>query len=115
MENSNGLVITIGSNTMGSGDEGLGAILIKSFIYSLTELKIPPKAVLFFNSGVKLTATGSNCIDDLKKLEAAGTTVASCGTCVDFFKLKDSLAAGKITGMPVIVQTMADAGKVINI
>lgn len=115
MENTKGLVVTIGSNTMGAGDEGLGAILIKSFIYSLTELKTPPRAVLFFNSGVKLAAAGSNCIEDLKKLEAAGTTVASCGTCVDFFKLKDSMSAGAITGMPIIVQTMADAEKVINI
>jgi selenium metabolism protein YedF len=110
-----GLVVAIGKHTMGLGDDDLGAILIKGFIYSLTELDTPPETLLFFNSGVRLTTEGSNAIGDLKTLEAKGTIIASCGTCLDFYKLKDKLAVGSVTNMYAIASAMAEAAKVINL
>jgi selenium metabolism protein YedF len=109
------LVIAISKNTMGTGSDELGAILIKAFIYSLTELDTPPETLLFFNSGVKLTTEGSNALADLKTLEEKGTIVSSCGTCLDFYQLKDKLAVGNVTNMYAIASAMADAGKLINI
>jgi selenium metabolism protein YedF len=109
------LVVAIGRNTMGSGNDELGAILIKGFIYSLTELDRPPETMLFFNSGVKLTTEGSTALEDLKKLEEKGTVISSCGTCLDFYKLKDKLAAGSVTNMYAIVQAMGEAGRLINL
>jgi selenium metabolism protein YedF len=110
-----GLVVAVGKNTMGAGDDELGAILIKGFIYSLTELDTPPETLLFFNSGVRLSTEGSGSIGDLKTLEARGTIISSCGTCLDFYKLKDKLAVGNITNMYAIASAMADAAKVINL
>jgi selenium metabolism protein YedF len=112
---SGGPVIAIGRNTMGNGSEELGAILIKAFIYSLTELDTPPETMLFFNSGVKLTTEGSNVIADLKTLEAKGTIISSCGTCLDFYRLKEKLAVGNVTNMYAIASAMGDAGRLINI
>jgi selenium metabolism protein YedF len=109
------LVVAIGRNTMGSGNDELGAILIKGFIYSLTELDKPPEAMLFFNSGVRLTTKGSTALEDLKKLEEKGTVISSCGTCLDFYKLRDKLAAGSVTNMYAIVQAMGEAGRLINL
>jgi selenium metabolism protein YedF len=110
-----GLTVAIGRNFMGAGDDELGAILIKGFIYSLTELDTPPETLLFFNSGVRLSTEGSNVIGDLKTLEAKGTIIASCGTCLDFYKIKDKLAVGNVTNMYAIASAMAGAAKVINI
>jgi selenium metabolism protein YedF len=110
-----GLVVAIGQNTMGSGNDDLGAILIKAFIYSLTELDTPPETMLFFNSGVKLTTEGSTALADLKTLESKGTIISSCGTCLDFYKVKDRLAIGNVTNMYAIASAMGDAGKLINI
>jgi selenium metabolism protein YedF len=110
-----GLVAAIGKNTLGAGDDELGAVLIKSFIYSLTELDSPPETLLFFNSGVRLTTEGSAVIGDLKTLEAKGTVISSCGTCLDFYRLKDKLAVGNVTNMYAIASAMADAAKVINL
>jgi selenium metabolism protein YedF len=110
-----GLVVAIGRNTMGSGNDDLGTILIKAFIYSLTELDTPPEAMLFFNSGVKLTTGDSNVIPDIKKLEAKGTIISSCGTCLDFYQLKEKLAVGNVTNMYAIAAAMGDAGKLINL
>jgi selenium metabolism protein YedF len=109
------LVVAIGRNTMGSGSDDLGAILIKSFIYSLTELDTPPESILFFNSGVRLTTEGSNVTTDLAALEAKGTVISSCGTCLDFYNLKDKLTVGGVTNMYAIVSAMGNAGNVINI
>ncbi|GHV96593.1 sulfurtransferase-like selenium metabolism protein YedF [Spirochaetia bacterium] len=112
---SGGLVVAIGRNIMGAGSDELGAILIKAFIYSLTELDTPPETMLFFNSGVKLTTDGSNVIADLKKLEAKGTIISSCGTCLDFFQLKEKLLVGNVTNMYAIASAMGDAGKLVNL
>ncbi|MDR2071802.1 MAG: sulfurtransferase-like selenium metabolism protein YedF [Treponema sp.] len=112
---SGGLVVAIGKNTMGQGDDDLGAILIKAFIYSLTEMDNPPETLLFFNSGVKLTTQGSTVIADLQKLESRGTIVSSCGTCLDFYGLKEKLAIGNVTNMYAIASAMGEAGRLINL
>lgn len=109
------VVVAIGSAEMGNGDPKLGKILMKSFLYSLTQLDALPQTVLFFNGGVRMTTEGSESIEDLKALEAQGVEILSCGTCLDFYGLKDKLRVGGITNMYVIAQTMAEAGNVVKI
>ena len=109
------VVVAIGSSEMGNGDPKLGKILMKSFLYSLTQLDALPQTVLFFNGGVRMTTEGSESIEDLKALEAQGVEILSCGTCLDFYGLKDKLRVGGITNMYVIAQTMAEAGNVVKI
>ena len=112
---SGGLVVVIGKNAMGDGAEELGKILIKGFIYSLTELPTPPEFLIFLNSGAYLTSDGANVTDDLKKLEGRGTKVLTCGTCSNYYKLQDKLVVGSITDMYGITEKMAGAANVINI
>ncbi|MDR2393285.1 MAG: sulfurtransferase-like selenium metabolism protein YedF [Treponema sp.] len=109
------LVISIGKNTLGSGNDELGAILMKAFIYALTELDKPPATMLFFNSGVYLTNEGSSVLADLKTLQAKGASISSCGTCLDFYHLKETLAVGTVTNMYAIVAAMANAGTLITL
>lgn len=110
-----GLVVAIGQDRMGSGNDDLGRILIKGFIYSLVNSDIPPKAIIFFNSGVKLALENANTLDDLKTLKQKGTAVLVCGTCVDFYNCKNQVAVGEITNMYNIVEVLKLAGSVINI
>ncbi|MCL2840023.1 MAG: sulfurtransferase-like selenium metabolism protein YedF [Defluviitaleaceae bacterium] len=112
---NNNVVVTISADTMGNGAEELGKILIKSFIYSLTELPKPPKSVLFFNGGALLTTEGANTIDDLKTLESKGTEILTCGTCINYYGLQDKLTVGAVTNMYEISTRMASADNVINI
>ncbi len=109
------VVVAIGSAEMGNGDPKLGKILMKSFLYSLTQLDALPQTMLFFNGGVRMTTEGSESIEDLKALEAQGVEILSCGTCLDFYGLKDKLRVGGITNMYVIAQTMAEASNVVKI
>lgn len=113
--NLGGIGVVISRDTMGKGAEELGKILIKGFIYSLTELPAKPEFVVFLNSGVRLTSEGSNTINDLKKLAQKGTQIFSCGTCVNYYGLQDKLAVGEITDMYNITEKMSAALKVVNI
>ena len=107
--------VFISSNTMGKGEEELGKILIKGFIYSLSELLNPPEYLVFFNSGVKLTSKESNTIEDLKKITEKGTKVLACGTCVNYYNLGDEIAIGTIVNMYEITEIMTSCEKIINI
>jgi selenium metabolism protein YedF len=109
------LVVAIGKNTMGTGNDDLGAILMKAFIYSLTELDTPPSLMVFFNSGVRLTSEGSTALKDLKTLEEKGCVISSCGTCLDFYQLKEKLAIGNVTNMYAIASAMGSAARLINL
>lgn len=108
------LVIAFGKKTMGEGDSSLGEILLKSYIYSLTELDTPPEHLLFFNSGAFLTNQESTVLKDLEKLIEKGTQISTCGACLDFYQIKETLAIGEITNMFGITEAMAQAKKVIN-
>lgn len=114
IDNSN-VVLSISKNFMGDGSEELGKILIKGFIYTVSEYENLPKTIIFFNSGVKLTTEGSECIDDLKKLQAKGVEIVSCGTCLDYYGLKEKLLVGEVTNMYTIYETLYKSSKVISI
>ena len=109
------IVIVITSDKLGQGAEELGKVLMKSYTYALTETKPLPKAVMFLNSGVKLTSEGSEVLENIKRLEGSGVEIISCGTCLDYYKLKEKLQAGIVGNMYSIIEKMNSAGKVINI
>lgn len=50
----------------------------------------------------------------LKKMEAQGVEILTCGTCLNFYGLTDKLAVGSVTNMYTIVEKLAGAGKVIK-
>lgn len=108
------LVAAVGSNRMGDGDEALGKALMKGFLYALSQLPTLPKTILFYNTGAYLTCAGSDSLEDLKFMEAQGVEIRTCGTCLDYYRLKETLAVGSVTNMYAIVETLAAAGKVIR-
>jgi selenium metabolism protein YedF len=110
-----GPVVLITSDSMGRGAEDLGRLLIKGFIFSLSQLQPPPEALIFLNGGARLTTAGANTVPDLKALEEKGAGIYTCGTCANYYKLTDSLAVGNIVDMMNIVDRLAKASSVITI
>ena len=108
------MVVVVSSDRMGTGNDELGKVLIKGFIFAVTQLDSLPKTMLFYNGGATLTTEGSESLEDLKSLEAQGVEILTCGTCLDYYGLKDKLAVGSVTNMYSIVETMAKAGKIIR-
>ena len=110
-----GLVVAIGHDYMGGGSEELGKSLMKSFIYSLTELDTAPEHILFYNGGVMLSTEGAATLDDLAVLAEKGSQISSCGACLNYFKLTEKLAVGQVTNMYAIMSAMAQADRLINL
>lgn len=108
-------VILVGSNVMGRGDDTLGAVLMKSFLYTLTQLEGEIKSVIFMNSGVLLTTAGSELIEHLRVLSSHGTEIISCGTCLDFYNVTNKLTVGSVTNMYTITEKLLHAGRVISL
>jgi selenium metabolism protein YedF len=110
---SGSFVIVISADTMGRGNDELGFVLIRAFLHTVGLQKEKPDTMIFYNTGVKLTVQGSEVIDDLKQLESDGVQLLVCGTCLNYFEIKDKIAAGTVSNMYDIVETMSRAGRLL--
>ena len=107
-------VIAVDSATMGRGNDELGKVLMKGFLFAVTQLDELPKTMLFYNGGATLTTEDSDSLDDLKSLEAQGVTIKTCGTCLNYYGLTEKLNVGEVTNMYDIVERMSRADRVIR-
>lgn len=109
-----GRVIQITADTMGSGDDELGALLMRSFVKTQADLERKPDVMIFYNAGVKLCCEDSLLLDDIRALESSGIEIIACGTCLNYFELGDQLAVGRVTDMLEIADRLASAGRVVR-
>ena len=109
-----GYIVVLESNGMGKGDEALSQTLMKAFIYALSQQETLPDAILFYNSGVKLSTEGSLSLEDLKSMEAQGVEMLSCGTCLNYYGLSEKLAVGSVTNMYSIVEKLTTAAHIVK-
>jgi len=108
------VVVYINSDLLGVGDEALGSFLMKAFLKTLLDLEKKPDRLILINSGVRLASEGSQVLDTLKSLSEKGVDIVSCGTCLDFYKLKEKLSVGAISNMYDIIQSMLEADRLIR-
>lgn len=113
-ESEENTVVVIDSLHMGKGDAELGRILMKGFIYTLSEMEELPKTILFYNEGVKLAIDGAESLQDLKSLEERGVEILSCGTCLNFYGITEKLRVGSVTNMYTILEKQMKATRVIK-
>lgn len=99
-------IILIQSEVLGRGDNELGTMLMANFLRLLGESEDKPKTIVFWNSGVRLACEGSVVLEHIKKLEGQGVEILACGTCLEYFELKDKLQSGKPTTMVKSIQSM---------
>ena len=107
-------VIVLRSSQMGVGPPELGEILLKALIHTIEVVSPLPAAVLIYNSGIHLVVEGSPLIDPLKSLEAKGVPILICGTCAEYFQVKDKIKVGTISNMYAILEAMTSAGHIIS-
>jgi len=107
------LSILVKSQYFGQGDDELGAILVKSFFYTLSEMGPELQNLIFMNGGVHLTTEGSPVLEHLQFLEQKGVQILSCGTCLDFFSKKGQLKVGQVTNMYTATEILFNASKTL--
>lgn len=107
-------VVVVDSDRMGRGNDELGKVLMKGFLYALTQQETLPNSILFYNGGATLATQESDSLEDLKSMEAQGVEILTCGTCLNYYNLSDKLAVGGVTNMYAIVEIMTQADKIIK-
>ena len=111
VENREKVTIMITGNLFGNGAEELGQILMKSFMFTLTEMQASISTLIMINSGVYLATEGSPVLEHLQNLEQQGCEILSCGTCLDYYGLKEKLAVGQVTNMYTAVEKLLATNK----
>lgn len=104
-----GIVAVISSGCMGQGDDTLGKLLMKGFVYALSQQEQLPRTVLLYNGGAFLSCEGSDSVEDLRELEAQGVEILTCGTCLNHYGLEGKLQVGGVTNMYEIAERMTGA------
>ena len=96
-------------------DPELGKVLMRALLGTIGKTERKPRKILFLNRGVFLTTEGSASLDVLKELETEGVEILSCGTCLDFFRLREALRVGRISNMYETVEALCGPGKVVTL
>lgn len=111
---NSGFIVLLNSATMGRGNEDLGKILMKGFLSTLMELNAKPLEIICYNSAVTLARKNSDTAATLQQISEKGVKITLCGTCVDFYNLKEDLAVGQISNMLYIAERLTSGVKIIQ-
>ena len=109
------VVVLVASDKFGQGADELGNILMRAFIKTVREVVPQPRTIVLVNTGVKLAVAGSELLSDLELLVNQGVQMLACGTCLDYFSLKDKLAVGKVSNMFDIATALLSADRVVRL
>lgn len=112
-ENSR-FIVVLDSAEMGRGSTELGSILLKGFLTALSESDILPDEVICYNGGVVLASSESQFSGYLKKIADRDVKITLCGTCVDYYGIKDKLVAGNISNMMYILSRLSSTLKIVK-
>ena len=92
----------------------LGKVLINGFLNTIPSLPERKSTIILISNGVKLATTGSFAIEILQQLTQSGIQILICGTCLDFFKIRDKVQVGTISNALEIMETLTGKGKVVK-
>ena len=107
------IVYLFESDFIGTNRE-LGKVLSNGFLTAIEELPERKSSIVLISKGVKLAIKKSYVLNRLKSLEEKGFDILICGTCLDYFKIREKVDVGKISNALEIMECMTDADKVIK-
>lgn len=110
-----GTTFFLSAETVGRGEPELGRTLMKMLLNALADAPRPPARLLLMNSGVKLVVEGADSVPALQNLACLGTQILVCGTCLDYYGLRERMAVGTIGNMQEISEAMACASNTVTI
>jgi selenium metabolism protein YedF len=109
------ILVLLGTDRLGRGDDDLGRRLVINFLGTLNEMGQELWRLVLVNGGVKLALEGSDVLVTLERLVQSGVQLFVCGTCLDHFGVLEQKRVGETTNMLDIVTAMQLADKVISL
>jgi selenium metabolism protein YedF len=107
------IVYLLDADYIGSNME-LGEVLINGFMNAAASLEHTRCSIILVSNAVRLATKNSYALEVFEKLTQKGYRILICGTCLDFFKIRDNVAVGTISNALEIMQAMTTAKKVIK-
>lgn len=104
--------LLVSAQTLGRGDDTLGAVLIEKFFTLLADEPAPPETVFFYNTGVRLCVEGSAIHPYLRALHGRGVRLLACGTCLDHYRIHPAPPVEASTMKHLLSLLAADPGVV---
>lgn len=114
VEQKKNMVIYITSEFMGQGSDKLGQILMNAYFETISHFATKISHIILINSGVKLAVEGAEVLEQIRELEKMNIEILVCGTCLNFFKIKDQLRAGTVSNMFTILEALAKTNRVLS-
>lgn len=107
-------VFLFGADTIGRGNDQVGSILMSEVLFDLELQEELPGAIVFYNSGAKLTQAGSPAIEALQQLSELGVEILTDSVSVEAFGSEETVAVGEIVDPYVTVALLASHHGVIT-
>ncbi len=108
-------IFLVGSEYVGAGDKRLGSIIANEVIFNIGLQENLPSAVIFYNSGAKLTRADSPVLDALKDLVELGVEVLTDSVSIEVYGADDgTVAVGEIVDPYIIVALLSTQHGVIT-
>ena len=107
-------LLYLNSDKIGDVNSELGEKLLITFLNKVLSQQIEIDVIFCVNSGALLTSTNNNAVEILKKFEKKGTIISTCGTCLDFYNIREQLKVGDIGSMDLLVKLMSQAENILR-
>ncbi len=108
-------IFLFGSEYVGAGDKRLGSIIANEVIFNLGLQEQLPSAVIFYNSGAKLTRPDSPVLDALNDLVDMGVEVLTDSVSIEVYGSDSgAVAVGDIVDPYVVVALLSTQHGVIT-
>lgn len=95
-------------------DPDIGTRLAQAFWNSLHERIEGTPTIALANRGIFFALDDSPVLEGMRKLQEKGCRIVVCGTCMDYYGVRERLAVGEPGSIPLLQQLMNDAAKVIT-
>jgi selenium metabolism protein YedF len=107
------LVYLFDSDFIGTNRD-LGKVLVNGFLNAIHSLPKRRSTIILISNGVKLATSRSYVLDTLKQFEQTGMSILICGTCLDFFKIREKVEVGVISNALEIMEALTTATKIVK-
>jgi len=107
------IVYLFDADHIGSNME-LGKVLMNGFLTAMQNLQNKNCAIVLISKAVRLGTSGSYVLEVLQGLEKQGFEILICGTCLNFYKIRENVKVGTISNALEILECMTGAAKIIK-
>ncbi len=107
-------IIVFGSDTVGTGNDMVGKILMQEFIYDLALQEDLPSAIVFYNGGAKLAMRESEVLEQLVELEDLGVELLVDSVSAEAFGGEDNVGVGEVVDPYIVVALLTSQPGIIR-